>query len=688
MKRCRPLVLGLVLGGCTVLPDSFIAKTEQGSEGVPVEVDFEGVLGWFSRSPLLRAVEPHMIDLSAQPERSAAAYDAKLELEDLYRGQGYPDVEVTFEIEKHGTGEDRRLLVRFEVDSGPRVLVERVELLGNRDLRTKDLLLLWERKLSGFLGMGKPLFVKSEIDAFANAIRARYLSQGYLAVEVEDPEVERSEDRSKAAVRIRIREGARFKLGKLEIDEELRRAFGSDLPEFPTGQFFSMRDVEEYAISLYRILRNRGYPEPHLLRAGRVAQEAATADVLIRGDPGMRSRVAEVQVKGNVRTLDHVILSKIDLKKGDWFIGDREDEAKRSLDLTGLFRRVDVKHEKVSEGWIRVVFNVEEGSTGAIDIEFPGYGSYQGLHGLVRVSDLNFLGTGVAASLEGRLSKRGYLTEAAIHDPSFFSSDTEFELSGDFLRRQQPSFTDRSVGLTTAFSRAISESVSGRLGYRFRSRLDSTVKAIDPASNLTDFEMGSVFTELRLDARASPLLPGESLLPESGHREFLSFEFVDDSLGGELSFLRSQLRTNAFLKLGSHLGVVLSGHAGWLWPLEGSAQVPIQERYFNGGEDSVRSFRQDKLGPRDVNGNPVGGEYRNTFTLEFLIQPRGPLGIALFADAGNVGRNVHSYGFSKMRYAIGTGFRAGPFRFDAAFNPDQEPGDESWVFHFSMRHTF
>src|SRR6185503_5417776 len=97
-------------------------------------------------------------------------------------------------------------------------------------------------------------------------------------------------------------------------------------------------------------------------------------------------------------------------------------------------------------------------------------------------------------------------------------------------------------------------------------------------------------------------------------------------------------------------------------------QLPIQERFFNGGESTVRSFRESHLGPRSPNGDPEGGEFRNIFNVETRFPLFGPLQGALFVDAGNVGRKVEDYGFRDMRYAVGAGLRfalpIGPLRVD------------------------
>ena len=136
----------------------------------------------------------------------------------------------------------------------------------------------------------------------------------------------------------------------------------------------------------------------------------------------------------------------------------------------------------------------------------------------------------------------------------------------------------------------------------------------------------------------------------------------------------------------------MRAEASWLWPGKSSVEVPIQERFFNGGENTVRSFRQDQLGPMDLAGNPIGGQYRNLFSAELRIPIFRLLEGALFADAGNVGVFVEDYSLRDLSYALGAGVRVplpiGPLRLDAGWNPDPEPDDRHWSVHFSIGYPF
>jgi outer membrane protein assembly factor BamA len=119
--------------------------------------------------------------------------------------------------------------------------------------------------------------------------------------------------------------------------------------------------------------------------------------------------------------------------------------------------------------------------------------------------------------------------------------------------------------------------------------------------------------------------------------------------------------------------------------------IPIDERFFNGGNTTVRSFTERDLGPHDGD-DPIGGEFFTVFNVEYTFPIYGELQGAVFIDAGNLLPSSENPGLDDMRYAIGLGLRyklpIGPIRLDYGYNPDQRPGEDVGAFHFSFGFAF
>src|SRR5207248_9445645 len=127
--------------------------------------------------------------------------------------------------------------------------------------------------------------------------------------------------------------------------------------------------------------------------------------------------------------------------------------------------------------------------------------------------------------------------------------------------------------------------------------------------------------------------------------------------------------------------------------LHDALPISIDERFFNGGSTTVRSFAERDLGPHN-RGNSIGGEFFSVFNVEFTFPLYGELLGAAFFDAGNLLPSSNdpfasvTAGFHEMRYAVGLGLRyklpIGPIRLDYGYNPDRRPSEDVGAFHFSF----
>jgi len=180
-------------------------------------------------------------------------------------------------------------------------------------------------------------------------------------------------------------------------------------------------------------------------------------------------------------------------------------------------------------------------------------------------------------------------------------------------------------------------------------------------------------------------------MPTRGVNARVFAEVGAPALAGEISFVHVGASASHYVELKE--GTVLCARVAtrWIVPIRETPSIPIQERLFNGGESSVRSFRQSELGPKDTGGDPVGGEVRNLLSLELRQRISGNFAAALFADYGNIGL-TSGEAFEDFRSALGVGLRyglpIGPIRVDTGFNPSRRPGEDRFVIHFSVGMPF
>ncbi|HEX8899301.1 MAG TPA: outer membrane protein assembly factor, partial [Chthoniobacterales bacterium] len=220
----------------------------------------------------------------------------------------------------------------------------------------------------------------------------------------------------------------------------------------------------------------------------------------------------------------------------------------------------------------------------------------------------------------------------------------------------------------------------------------------------TNYFVSSLGLTQTLDLRDSKVNPTRGFVFDS------TFDFATSSIGSNVDFVRSTGRLSYYLPFGHEpkpgfpdrrTMLAFGARAGIIHSLDSNgtspSEIPIDERFFNGGNNTVRSFAERQLGPRD-HGHPIGGEFFSVFNVEYTFPVYGELLGAVFFDAGNLlpnstdpFKNVTA-GFDDMRYAVGVGLRyklpIGPVRLDYGYNPDKRGDEDVGAFHFSFGFAF
>jgi outer membrane protein insertion porin family len=123
--------------------------------------------------------------------------------------------------------------------------------------------------------------------------------------------------------------------------------------------------------------------------------------------------------------------------------------------------------------------------------------------------------------------------------------------------------------------------------------------------------------------------------------------------------------------------------------------LPASERFFAGGETTIRGYDLDKVGrPNTIgsNGFPTGGNAILLLNGELRVPVWKEFGAVLFVDGGNVFRRVTEMTLTDLRGSVGFGLRyrspIGPIRVDLGFKLDRRPGEGPTGFHFSLGQAF
>jgi len=626
--------------------------------------------------------------------------DAAFFLELFYRKHGYAKAEVRYTIES-----GNRLLLNIK--EGALVTLGLVNFVGNRS-QPPDVLFDYAvgptRERYSTLQKRLP-FVTSDIEEGAELVHRLYVSQGFLDAKVDPPIYHYADSAPYVDVTIPITEGHQYFFGDLRFagptiyGPDALRGQMLDLVEQP----YTDARVADIPRRLQAYYRARGYYEvkvdaigdPSAARRGKVP-------VLVTIIPGRLYHFDGVTVSGLQRLRPSYITRRFSKFSGKTYSPDLVDEKFRDLMRTGLFNVLQIKPTPIGGNALRLDITAEEAKSKEFGFSL-GYGSYTGAIIGASYRDRNIFGYGRPLTTSAEWNERGYKAEILWENPYLFDSDFGFKAKLAAFTFDYDGYTKFEAGARFDLTRKLSKRYEVGLVLTER-HVEITDSAIDPEF-LGDesYFVSSIGLTQSLDLRDNKLNPSRGLIFEN------TVDLAASAIGSQIDFIRATGRLTYFLPIGPEPKpgkpdrrtlLALGARAGIIHSLTGESgidAIPIDERFFNGGSTTVRSFSERDLGPHN-NGYPIGGEFFTVFNVEYTFPIYGELQGAVFVDAGNLlpsSENLFegsSAGFDDMRYAIGAGLRyklpIGPIRLDYGYNPDQREDEDAGAFHFSFGFAF
>ena len=690
--------------------------------GPRVEITFEGdALERADRERLVPIAREHSVD-------EDLLEDSKFGIERHFREQGYCNPLADYRrIEADGV-----LRVTFSVTHGPRCVVESAEVTGNATLTSAELAPL-------VLTRAGELFSESTLTSDALRIQGYYRQRGFSAVKVTS-QVERREPKAGSEfVRIRlvIAEGVQSVLetvrfeGNSSADAETLRA----APGFSSapGQPYFEPQIAADADSLALFYLNRGYPEVTVEPTPKAVGDGSKVELIFTIREGRQVLIDHVLIVGNQRTARETIMREVQLKSGQPLSQQQENDTRTRLTELGLFRRVDISYLQLpGETTHRdVVITVDEAPVTTIDYG----GGLEGGKRLVRsaeggdaveefqvaprgffqVSRRNLFGkdrsinlftrvsfrpkgisalpgdvpNGAAPADDGGYGFNEYLARVTYGERRILGSDADVVISGGVEQGVRSSFDFNRRGASATITRRVSRvmALSGRYG------IDHTQLLNIKANFAAQPEIDRLFPQVRLSSVSGSLIRdtrNDSIEPTSGTLIGSDTELAARRLGSQVGFFKTFVQGFLYRPLpgvGSTT-LVLGARTGLATGFPRRVirdgveivvdDIPASERFYAGGDTTVRGFALDRLGTPetiDQDGFPRGGHGVIILNAEVRLPVRGGLGAVAFIDGGNVFRTVEDIDFSELRGAVGFGIRyrspVGPIRVDLGLKLDR-----------------
>jgi outer membrane protein assembly complex protein YaeT len=634
---------------------------------------------------------------------AARADDAAFFLELFYRKNGYEKVEVRYSIS------GGRL--RLDIDEGARITLANINFVGNDSIDSEKLFEFVvgpTRERYGKTTKALP-FVSGDVEEGVDLVRRLYISEGYLNAIVQAPHYSYREGGTMVDANVAIVEGRRFSFGDVTFTgstvyppDQLREEMVDLLSEPYTD-----RRLADIPRRLEAYFKARGYYDVKIDATGTpAAARNGGVPVRVTISAGPVYHFNGVSVTGLQRLQPSYLKKRFGKLSGKRYSPEAVDEKFREMMRTGLFTVLQVKPRAVDGNLLHLEIAAEEAKSKEFGFSL-GAGTYAGLIVGASYRDRNLFGYGRPLTTSAEWSSRGYKGEILWEDPYLF--DTEYALRARLsaLTFDYDAYSKFEAGARIDLSRKITKAYTVGAVVMAR-RVDVTSEDLpDEILGQTEYQVNSIGYTQTLDLRKSPLVSPRGFVIDN------TLDYASESFGSDIEFVRSTARLSYYLPFAPEKKVIdvnpdadaeesgfrkwfrqshlaFGARAGVIQPV-GDSEIPIDERFFNGGGNSVRSFAERELGP-NFDGDPIGGEFFTVFNAEYTFPIWGEVRGAVFLDAGNLVASADDLGFSDMRYAIGLGLRynlpIGPLRLDYGVNPNPREEEAFGAFHFSFGFAF
>ncbi|MGH7858070.1 MAG: outer membrane protein assembly factor BamA [Candidatus Binatia bacterium] len=515
-----------------------------------------------------------------------------------------------------------------------------------------------------------------------------YETHGYYGTEISyDLEVGAEDG---LTVRLRVKEAEPVKVASVEAG--VKHPEKLPLPEtipIQAGDVFTEPDYVEGEQALLRFFLERGYPHVEIERSAEIDLARREARVRYVVTPGERAQFGETAVAGNEDVTADVIRREIEWEPRERFSLEDIRYTRENLLALDLFRSVRVGWKKTDEPWI-VPMEVEVREKPPREIRVGvGYGTEDQYRAQFRWEHNDWLGgarelafnvkySGITSSIGAQLTQRHFPMRWTKGILEFRQDQENEDTYLLYASRLKPRFERRffrtlTVVLGVSFT-----------WHKFNEIDEETVEAI-----------GAVREEGVSFGPAAGLVwntTDDVLDPTRGQVVSLFADQTGAFSGGDYQFWKFALEGKKYFDVGWRTIFATRLLLGTGDTLDAIEDVPLSERFYAGGEKSVRGYGRRRLGPKSDADDPIGGLSLAEGSVELRRPIWAGFGGALFFDFGQVSLDPFDFPFGDLDFGAGPGFYystpVGPIRLDVGFPFDPPPGDSSWRIHFSIGQFF
>ncbi len=621
-----------------------------------------------------------------------------------YQHDGYYSAQVTPVIQ---TLDEDRMRLMFHITEGEKAKIKTVIFEGLRAATKAEMFAVmstreWIPWYGIFTTWKLPSMVsdagvlkRDELTNDVERLKEVLLNKGYFNVRVGQPAVELTEDKKWFVITYHISEGEPFTIGDIgfrghTVFEEPELRQGMRMKE---GEIFQRAKIRDEINRLTDMYGSKGYSFAEVTPGVNPNNEERTVGIVFNIKEGEMMRIRQINIYGNDKTRDNVIRREIRVDEQDVIDTASLKRSYQRLNNLNFFETVEILPAQVSPDKVDLNVRVKEKPTGMFSLG----GGFSTLDRLVAIADItqgNLGGYGYLGRIRGQLGQRRSLGSITFRNPYLNDSLTSLQIDGYSSLTNYLSYIEQRTGGNITLGRWLSEYVTGSV-----SLFGEQIRFSDPQSgicpDLVPIVCRQLGTRSSTGFRTTMFRDTRDYYidPRNGWRVGGGFDIGTPYMGGSNNFIKYYVDVIKVTPLPLDLRVSLRVRYGEVHAM-GGTQVPLNERFFVGGINTMRGFAFGRAGPTvPTTHAPFGAVRQLIFNNEliFTISSEAKLNGVIFFDYGKGFDDGEPLSIH-LRPAAGLEGRwispFGPLRVAYGINLDARTGERFGVFEFTIGTLF
>ena len=617
---------------------------------------------------------------------------------DFYQRKGFTGIDVQLQVKTDESRGTARAI--YTINEGEKGAIRTIRFEGNtrysdrvlrRQMKTKAKTIISFFDKSGRLDQAQ---LQQDLDS----VREFYQNHGYIDVTIPEVRQERS-DRGVQLV-IHLNEGTQYHVGKLTFQgQEVAKEDGlRALAKMKEGSIYTPKGLKDDIKAINDGYGAGGFVDVDILPQGTPAGPGLV-DLTYIINEGSRSFLERVNIAGNTRTKDKVLRREIAILPGDIFNTVRVDTSKARLENLGYFEKVDTYPEETGiPGRKDLLVQVQEKRTGALNFG-AGFSTIESLLGFVELTQGNFdllnypTFTGAGQKFRARIQygtkQQSYLLSLA--EPYFLGQ--RLSVGGELFFREakflSAIYNQRNYGFDIDVRKPLSPFASISLDYRLEE-----IDIFDVSLTASDLIFAEAGNRLKSEVSTTVLYDTRDsvFLTRRGHRVVFTPHIAGGFLGGNTQTYGFDLEGSQYFLFPYDIILTLNAEVGVVDNWGSGTRVPIFDRLFLGGANDLRGFNFRDVGPKDKNGEPLGGGTLARATIEVTVPIIPRIRGAVFYDTGYVNAGAYEFGTVHLVSDVGVGLRLdlpiGPLKVDYGIPLQKDNNSNGGKIQFSVGYQF